>query len=127
MNCVVNPKLKNLFDHCHTSSGVSTEDTANYSAGWSTYGVDINDRNEYRHSSWQSLNGLPYSGLLDTYSGGGYVWQLTQPTLSCCGRENDTETITDRINKLTAENWIDHNTRAIFIEFSLYNPAVSEH
>lgn len=124
--CQVHPTLKNLFHHCHSDSGVTTEDNADYSLGWSTYGVDLNDRNEYRYTSWKELNGLPLSGLLDTYSGSGYVWKLTQPTLQCCEREDDIETMSERMVKLQKENWIDHNTRAIFVEFSLFNPAVSQ-
>uniref|UniRef100_A0A914X5V1 Uncharacterized protein n=1 Tax=Plectus sambesii TaxID=2011161 RepID=A0A914X5V1_9BILA len=68
---------------------------------------------------------LPYSGLVDTYSGGGYVWKITQPTMECCGREADIETVGERIQKLIDENWIDHNTRAVFVEFSLFNPALN--
>ena len=58
------------------------------------------------------------------YSGGGYVWKLSQPTIECCGREDIIETVDERVIKLSNESWIDQHTRALFVEFSLFNPAV---
>ena len=49
-----------------------------------------------------------------TYGGGGYVFSLT-------GYIQD---LTDRITLLQEENWVDNRTRALIVEFSVYNAQV---
>ena len=46
-----------------------------------------------------------------TYGGGGYVLRLT-------GYIQD---LKDRITLLQEENWVDNRTRALIVEFSVYN------
>lgn len=47
--------------------------------------------------------------------GGGYVYYLKNISL---------DAINSDLNKLQDNNWIDRQTRAVFIEYTLYNPNV---
>ncbi|RWS14806.1 polycystic kidney disease protein 1-like protein 2-like protein [Dinothrombium tinctorium] len=68
---------------------------------------------EYRRSS--ELDGLPFWGKLDVYSGGGYVMPL----------KGSQKELNKRLKNLQEQLWIDARTRAVFAEFSVYNPQVN--
>ena len=55
---------------------------------------------------WFTLGGI------NLYSGGGYVFEL----------RGDVETLLSRSKELERDAWVDRYTRAIFIEFTVYNP-----
>ncbi len=61
------------------------------------------------------MRGVPTSGQLTNYGGGGYVATLDF-------NENITLAI---IEELQNNDWIDRHTRALFIEFTVYNPNVN--
>ncbi|CAF0988120.1 unnamed protein product, partial [Brachionus calyciflorus] len=63
------------------------------------------------HKSSNLLNSYPYIGLFTYYYGGGYVYDQFL-------KMNQTKQDLLNLQKLC---WIDEQTRAIFIEFSLYN------
>lgn len=66
----------------------------------------------FSYSQSSDIDGYPYWGIFSTYGGGGYVADLGT-------------TMTDAsavIDRLMENNWVDNNTRAIFIEVNLYNP-----
>lgn len=56
-----------------------------------------------------------FQGLASTYSGGGYIADLGY----------NTEDALQVIDNLESNNWIDNMTAAVFIEFTLYEPATS--
>ena len=66
------------------------------------------------HSKAGELNGYPYWGTLSVYSGGGYVLALE-------GSKTDLQAMMERLER---ENWIDKYTRAVFVEFTVYNAQV---
>ncbi|XP_065681235.1 polycystin-1-like protein 2 isoform X1 [Hydra vulgaris] len=68
----------------------------------------------WRYQTWKDLDGYPYAADLNTYYGGGYVIEFfpkwkNQYTL----------------DKAKNHKWIDRQTRAIIIEFALFNPATN--
>ncbi|XP_069125629.1 polycystin-1-like [Argopecten irradians] len=86
------------------------EDQSSYGESWSTY--------QAQNLSWNyftaDLTGSKrQEGNVFSYSGGGYVQFLGT---------NYTETLTI-LQDLQAKDWINLHTRAVFIEFTLYNPA----
>ena len=93
-----------------------TEDHTNYTLGWvglqnvtSTYSTNLE-----QSTMWQSegqLHGLPQIGILESYSGGGYVANLGN-TL------NDAIKMVDDLIRV---KWIDALTRVVFLEFNVYN------
>ena len=61
------------------------------------------------------FQGLPYSGIQATYGGGGYVADLGTSAY----RANK------QLNLLRNASWVDRYTRAVFLEFTLYNPNIN--
>ncbi|XP_014675521.1 PREDICTED: polycystic kidney disease protein 1-like 2 [Priapulus caudatus] len=61
------------------------------------------------------LAGLPFIGTLDVYLGGGYVLDLPATA----------DEAHAYINEVLSQGWIDHNTRVLFIEFTVYNAQVN--
>lgn len=72
-------------------------------------------RDEYKYQTASTLNGYPYWGEMALYSGGGYVVKLNKDYISMI---ND-------FDQLQEEGWIDKYTRAVFLEFTVYNPSIN--
>jgi hypothetical protein len=73
----------------------------------------IYDSFQYRDS--YTLEGLPIQSKFNTYEGGGYVYEM----------RGQLSFIQGNMTLLKAMNWIDRQTRAVFIEFSAYNPNIN--
>jgi len=69
---------------------------------------------EYTYRRGQDIDSYPIYGELHVYSGGGYVAEL----------RGDRAAIYNKIAELKAGGWIDKYTRAVFLEFAVYNPNV---
>ena len=65
----------------------------------------------WRHQSMVDLRGFPYWGTLAMYSGSGYVANLGYGPTSAYTVVAD----------LHSNGWIDIQTRAVFVEFTVYN------
>lgn len=72
-------------------------------------------KNEWMYRRPSELDGLPFWGILDMYSGGGYLIPL----------KGSRKSITDHLIQLKNNSWIDTRTRAVFAEFSVYNAQVN--
>jgi hypothetical protein len=68
--------------------------------------------NSFIYTQSSALQSLSYKGRVNTYSGGGYVFEM---------KENLFNT-TKYLNKL---KWIDSQTSALFVEFTLFNPNIN--
>ena len=64
--------------------------------------------------SWRKLDGYPYWGIFTTYSGSGYVNVLSPG-----------DTNNDTANDMQALRWLDRNSRALFVELTVYNANVN--
>ena len=58
------------------------------------------------------LKNMPYPATLTTYKGGGYVFNF----------ERSYRRTKRNLTRLREEDWLDLTTRAIFLEFTVYNP-----
>ena len=70
---------------------------------------------EYLYRSASSLDGLPYLAAHALYGGGGYVFEL----------RGSLRSMLQRAEQLKEEGWIDRYTRAVFVEFTVYNAQVT--
>jgi polycystin 1L2 len=120
-SCSVSSKFKGLINTCFSDSFFQM-DSKDYSFNWtsfnSSYIPDIDMLNTYKsfqHMSASSLDNYPYITDLSTYLGDGYVFNLT-------GSLNELQSNLTLLQKL---NWIDKQTRAIFIQFLLFNPNIN--
>lgn len=72
-------------------------------------------KTEWMYRRPSELDGLPYWGILDMYSGGGYLVPL----------KGSRKSIIDQLQVLKNNSWMDSRTRAVFAEFSVYNAQVN--
>jgi len=69
---------------------------------------------EYTYRRGVDIDSYPIYGELHVYGGGGYIAEL----------RGDRAAIYDKVAELKAGGWIDKYTRAVFLEFAVYNPNV---
>jgi len=96
-------------------------DTKSYGFNWKNYNLSYSPvlSNQYLYESFQyastdSLNSYPYNGIYSLYPGDGYVFKLIG---------SNADLITN-LTRLQSFNWIDRQTRAIFLETLFYNPHI---
>ncbi|CAC5366146.1 PKD1L2 [Mytilus coruscus] len=94
---------------CTSPLGYINDDTASYNKSWQTPLQASNDEWAYQ-SAWD-LKSVPYIGTRAVYGGGGYLVEM-KPNPSAVSK----------ISELISKSWIDTRTRALFVEFTLYNP-----
>ena len=104
-----------LIPECNVGYSMGDdEDKESYGAGWQLLN-GINARAEYFYITSDDLKTFPYIGNNAVYGGGGYVVEL----------KGDVPTMLRKINRLRSEGWIDRYTRAVFIDFTVYNAQVN--
>ena len=112
-NCIVPDPMDKLINHCTGTQTLLNEETGDFCAKW------IHNESfpgackweEFKYFSTAELGTYPSTGRLATYSGGGYIIRLKGPQ----------SLILKRMTQLQKNNWIDKNTRAVILEFSVYN------
>jgi polycystin 1L2 len=121
-SCKINSIMDNYIDYCDSSYSTGSEDKSDYHYGWKPHNSSYSPPNgwpylykAFQYSNASVLNGKSYSGLFETYSGGGYVYELR-------GKSSFLEGNLTQLEKL---GWIDRQTRAIFAEFTAYNPNIN--
>nr|AKN21726.1 PKD1L-3 [Schmidtea mediterranea] len=114
-SCKVNDYVKHLIKHCYSQYDIFNQDEKSYGFGWTELNTSDTSESPFLYSNESSLDGLPYIGRLSTYSGGGYVYKL----------KDDVNTLYNDLSALRDNKWIDFQTRAIFIEFTTFNPNIN--
>ncbi|XP_021356998.1 polycystic kidney disease protein 1-like 2 [Mizuhopecten yessoensis] len=105
-------KIKTYPEYSFTN-----EELDDYCLHWKPLPCDVEKEaysfsyNGWKHTSASSIWGIPVTGYYSTYSGGGYIteldvnWDFSNRTL-------------EELNRLF---WFDRQTRAVFLEFTLYS------
>ncbi|NXG55348.1 PK1L2 protein, partial [Hemiprocne comata] len=115
--CPISTQLQHVIQECHAPYSLHTEDTSDYGEHWNT--LVFNNSSDLS-SAWQyqsqlKLRGQPSWGKLAIYRGGGYVIHLgTDP-------KNASRILQYLFNNV----WLDTFTRAVFVEFTVYNANVN--
>nr|XP_009943686.1 PREDICTED: polycystic kidney disease protein 1-like 2 [Opisthocomus hoazin] len=115
--CPISPRFQRVILECHAPYSLQTEDTSVYGEHWNT---SVFDNSSDLSSAWQyqsqsKLRGHPSWGKLAVYRGGGYVTHLgTDP-------KNASRILQYLFNNV----WLDTFTRAVFVEFTVYNANVN--
>ena len=118
--CKVVPTFRTMVGHCRDAYNWLDDDTKPYLEGW-TKPPDANasalkkTESPWVYKSALKLKNEPYMATISTYKGGGYAVNLGLT-------KADTEKI---VQNLYETNWVDTHTRAVFIEFTLYNGNVN--
>ncbi|XP_060603024.1 polycystin-2-like protein 1 isoform X2 [Ruditapes philippinarum] len=110
-SCVVHDDFKNVIRECYESYSESLENKQSFGEA-----ITTNDN----HTGWyyqtqDELDGSSHWGKIATYSGAGYVQDLTQ---------NKSESAA-LIDYLFDKRWIRRGTRVLFIDFTVYNANIN--
>ncbi|XP_065641542.1 uncharacterized protein LOC105846743 isoform X2 [Hydra vulgaris] len=104
--------------NCLSPYKTALEETRGFDLNWTIpkhYNSTINTLTmPWRFQTWKELDGYPYTASLDTYYGGGYVIEIFSKWKN--------QVILDQAKN---HRWIDRQTRAILIEFALFNGATN--
>ena len=112
------PLAEGFFARCIKEYDSTSEDDQAYTAGWDSIinntelQKPISSLGPWHYYSAGELSGYPYVGKVTTYSGGGYVMELSHIYYKAVRQ----------IKKARSKLWLDLYTRSVFVEFSLYNP-----
>ena len=115
-NCKPPKIIRKAFYTCEGDHNIGTEDQRDYCVGWKPKHANLpcNESAEYLFESSESLESVPITAGIRTYGGGGYIQRLKGPI----------KELELKLQHLIENNWIDNRTRAIFVEFSVYNAQV---
>lgn len=119
-SCTVPLEAQAITKHCNDYYSQEKEDRSPLNLpGWIPINVTAQFTNvselcpaPWRYSPSQDFQLLPNWGFFNTYGGGGYVADL--------GYGKDTAVL--MISNLRENGWIDRYTRAVLLEFTIYNP-----
>ncbi|XP_068216780.1 polycystin-1-like protein 2 [Palaemon carinicauda] len=100
---------------CRSKSSVIDEEDEDFGVGWKPLADGVKAKEEYTHKGSLELDGMPFWGKIDVYSGSGYQVKLI----------GGKDAVIQKLNELEANHWIDRRTRAVFVEFSIYNAQVN--
>ena len=116
-NCEAPEPMDKMIDQCSGARSLLFEESKNFCAKW-IYNESFPGAcnwEEFRYFSAADLGTFPSTGRLGTYSGGGYILRLNGPQ----------QKILNRMTELQENYWLDGNTRAVILEFSVYNANVN--
>ncbi|NXJ01486.1 PK1L2 protein, partial [Psophia crepitans] len=116
-SCPISPKLQRVIQECHAPYSLKTEDTSDYAEHWNTsvFNNSSDLSSAWHYQSQSKLRGHPVWGKFAIYRGGGYVIHLgTDP-------KNASRILQYLFNNV----WLDTFTRAVFVEFTVYNANVN--
>ncbi|XP_064867230.1 polycystin-1-like protein 2 [Oncorhynchus nerka] len=117
-SCRIARSMRQAVPDCHAPYSWEVEDMGSYGPGWNRSASE--NASKTLHSPWQyqtqaRLRAQPTWGSVVLYRGGGYVVDL--------GPESQNASST--LQYLFDNTWLDMLTRAVFVEFTVYNANVN--
>ncbi|XP_043293117.1 polycystic kidney disease protein 1-like 2 [Cervus canadensis] len=116
-SCLLAPQLQAFLDRCRAPYSLDVEDLSDYGEGWNA--SVLNNSNDFsqawRYQSQSQRRGYPLWGKLTVYRGGGYVVPLG----------TDRQSASRTLQYLFDNTWLDSLTRAVFVEFTVYNANIN--
>uniref|UniRef100_A0A4X2LHG8 Polycystic kidney disease protein 1-like 2 n=1 Tax=Vombatus ursinus TaxID=29139 RepID=A0A4X2LHG8_VOMUR len=116
-SCPVTQELWASLHECHAPYSLVAEDMSNYGEGWNSSACNESSSlsQAWQYQSQTQLRGQPFWGKLTVYRGGGYVVHLG----------TDPKNASRILQYLFNNTWLDTFTRAVFVEFTIYNANVN--
>ncbi|KDR20220.1 polycystin-2-like [Zootermopsis nevadensis] len=105
-SCIVPEAFQRLYTTCYDLYSSGKEDKEPFGPGIGT---------AWTYSTEKKLHGSSHSGIFSTYGGGGYYEDLSL---------DRSETI-EKLLTLKNNRWITRGTRAIFLDFTVYNSNIN--
>uniref|UniRef100_A0A8C7KXB5 Polycystic kidney disease 1 like 2a n=1 Tax=Oncorhynchus kisutch TaxID=8019 RepID=A0A8C7KXB5_ONCKI len=117
-SCRIACSMRQAVPDCHAPYSWEVEDMGSYGPGWNRSASE--NTSKTLHSPWQyqtqaKLRAQPTWGSVVLYRGGGFVVDL--------GPESQNASST--LQYLFDNTWLDMFTRAVFVEFTVYNANVN--
>lgn len=114
-SCRIPKEFKNVINVCGKDYSIFDQDEACYDKRWKSTTWKKDDmRSRWYFQSSRNLDGYPTLGLFTTYSGSGYVTELVP------GEDNN-----GTATEMEKFDWLDQQSRALFVEFTTYNANVN--
>ncbi|XP_042294389.1 polycystic kidney disease protein 1-like 2 isoform X2 [Sceloporus undulatus] len=115
--CPISSQLHLTVGECRAPYSFDTEDTTDYGVNWNISSLDNSSElsSVWQYQSQSELRGHPIWGKLAVYRGGGYVVHLG----------TDSQNASRILQYLFDNIWLDTFTRAVFVEFTVYNANVN--
>jgi hypothetical protein len=120
--------VSKIVPKCYSEYSLFTQDKETYDLKWQNLNLSINStylllyntniKDAFKYTKSNDLNSYPYKAIVNTYYGGGYVFKMMK-------ENNSIESLLNQIRDLEKLNWIDAQTSAVFLEFTLFNPNVN--
>lgn len=119
-SCMIPEESKEVVRHCNDFYSLSEEDRTHLSLpGWRPFTGSVSWANlsdlcpaPWRYVTMEKIHNSPSWGFFHVYDGGGYIADLGYSKLTAEGI----------ITNLREYGWLDRQTRAVLLEFSVYNP-----
>ncbi|NWX98428.1 PK1L2 protein, partial [Nothoprocta ornata] len=115
--CPIAAELQRAIRECRAPYTFHSEDTSGYGERWNASAFDNSSdlSSAWQYQSQAQLRGHPIWGKLAIYRGGGYVIHLG----------TDPQNASRILQYLFTNVWLDTFTRAVFVEFTVYNANVN--
>ncbi|KAM5297461.1 LOW QUALITY PROTEIN: polycystin-1-like protein 2 [Glossophaga mutica] len=109
--------LQTSLNGCHAPYSMGVEDLSDYGKGWNASNLNSSNgfSQAWQYQSQSQRRRYPIWGKLTVYQGGGYVVPLG----------TDHQGAARILQYLFDNTWLDHLTRAVFVEFTVYNTSVN--
>ncbi|XP_067303965.1 polycystin-1-like protein 2 [Pseudorasbora parva] len=117
-SCTIAKSMRQAVPHCNAPYSWENEDMGSYGPGWEEFNFVNGSKDTvtaWQYQSQSTLKAVPVWGMIALYRGGGYVMDLG----------SDLENASRKLQYLFNSTWLDMYTRAVFIEFTVYNANVN--
>ncbi|XP_035682689.1 uncharacterized protein LOC118420093 [Branchiostoma floridae] len=121
-HCTIQKPFIGLINNCDVEYSYFMNEDRHYTEGWEGPANVTDDPPVYENYTEQeqpwlyhepTLYDIPTSGRYAVYYGGGYVAELTNTTPAA---------LLSTLERLQSSGWIDQHTRAVFVQFTVFNP-----
>ncbi len=113
----INTCHTHISSKCNNDYSLFKEEQSSYEPGWlneTKLVANSSIDRAFRYRTGDQLDTYVYTGYHASYGSGGYVYEFR-------GRLSDLRSNLSELHRL---NWIDSQTRAVIIQFTLYNPNI---
>ncbi|XP_077979563.1 uncharacterized protein LOC144434915 [Glandiceps talaboti] len=120
-SCRIHEVMSNDVSYCRDDYGVMAEDDEDHDVHWGPVNASAMpdytqpELGVWQYRSWWDSDSYPNYASFSMYSGGGYIAELGLSVNQSLGM----------IKYLHDNLWVDVHTRAVFLEFVVYNPIVN--
>jgi polycystin 1L2 len=116
--CTPYSPMNTIVNDCYQDYSTFNQDKDSYFFKWQTLNNQnssfTNEQNAFKYTQSSQIDSYSYIAKQNTYYGGGYVFKMI----------GNASVLSQSIVKLQQEEWINKQTAAVFVEFTIYNPNI---